>query len=231
MIPKSYGVNIRSTWNVCKTCRWLAPTLVVQLLSCGLFEPHGQQHVRLPCLSPSPRVYSNSYLLSQWCHPTISSSDAPFSFSSQFFPASRSFSMSWLFVPGGQRIGTSTSALVLWPLHWQIAVQYVQQGTGICVWHAGDLWTGHILRNMGQDPQMGFRESMNPRERSEKCVCVSHSVMSDSASLCGKCVCLHKCIFLFLGRILIVIRLKNLRTTNWVLPFILESRKHRVPGI
>ena len=31
--------------------------------------PHGLQHARLPCPSPIPRVYSNSYPLSWWCHP------------------------------------------------------------------------------------------------------------------------------------------------------------------
>ena len=74
--------------------------------------PHGLQHSRLPCPSLSPGVHSNSCPLSQWCHPTISSSVAPFSFS-QSFPASGSFPMSQLFTSGGQSIGASTSASVL----------------------------------------------------------------------------------------------------------------------
>ena len=41
--------------------------------------PHGLQHARPPCPSPTPRVYSNSCLLSLWCHPSISSSVVPFS--------------------------------------------------------------------------------------------------------------------------------------------------------
>ena len=41
--------------------------------------PHGLQHARLPCPSPIPRVYTNSCLLSCWCHPTITSSIVPFS--------------------------------------------------------------------------------------------------------------------------------------------------------
>ena len=40
-------------------------------------QPHGLQHIRLPCLSPTPGVYSNSCPLSWWCHPTISSSVIP----------------------------------------------------------------------------------------------------------------------------------------------------------
>ena len=49
--------------------------------------PHGLQNTRLPGPSPTPRVYSNSCPLSQWCHPTISSSVVPFSFLFQSFPA------------------------------------------------------------------------------------------------------------------------------------------------
>ena len=70
-------------------------------------QPHELQHTRLPCLLLSPRVCSNSCLLSQWCHPTTSSSVAPFSSCPQCFPASRSFLMSWLFASGGYSIGAS----------------------------------------------------------------------------------------------------------------------------
>ena len=55
--------------------------------------PHELQHTRPPCLSPTPGVYSNSCPLSQWCHPTISSSVVPFSSRLQSFPASGSFPM------------------------------------------------------------------------------------------------------------------------------------------
>ena len=74
--------------------------------------PHGWQHARLPCPSPSPRVCSNSCSLGQWCHPTISSSVVPLSSCLQSFPATGSFRMSWLFPSRGQSIGTSTSASV-----------------------------------------------------------------------------------------------------------------------
>ena len=62
---------------------------------------------------PSPRACSNSCPLSQWCHPTISSSVIPFSSCLQCFPASRSFLMSQVFASGGQSIGASVSASVL----------------------------------------------------------------------------------------------------------------------
>ena len=76
-------------------------------------QPHGLQHTRLPCPSPTPGAYSNSRPLSWWCHPTISSSVEPFSSCLQSFPASGSFQMSQFFTSGGQRIGVSASASVL----------------------------------------------------------------------------------------------------------------------
>ena len=48
-------------------------------------RPHGLQHPRLPCPSPTPGDCSNSCISSQWCHPTISSSVVPFSSYLQFF--------------------------------------------------------------------------------------------------------------------------------------------------
>ena len=65
------------------------------------------------CPSPTPRVYSNSCLLSRWCHPTISSSLVPFSSCLQSFPASGSFPMSQFFESGGKSTGVSASSSVL----------------------------------------------------------------------------------------------------------------------
>ena len=76
-------------------------------------QPHGLQHARPPCSSPTPGVYPNSCPLSQWCHPTILSSVVPFSFCLKSFPASGSFPMSQLFASGSQSIGVSASASVL----------------------------------------------------------------------------------------------------------------------
>jgi len=75
--------------------------------------PHGLQHTRLPCPSPSPGVCSNSCLSSRWCYPTISFSIVLFSSWLQSFPASGSFLMNRLFTSGSQSIGPSVSALVL----------------------------------------------------------------------------------------------------------------------
>ena len=75
-------------------------------------QTQGQQHIRLPCPSLSPRICSSSCPLSWWCHPTISSSVALLS-CPQSFSASGSFLMSQFFASGGQSIGASTSASVL----------------------------------------------------------------------------------------------------------------------
>jgi len=75
--------------------------------------PHGLQHARLPCPSPTPGVYPNSCPLSWWCHPTISSSVIPLSSCLQSFPASGSFPMRQLFTSGGHSIGVSALASVL----------------------------------------------------------------------------------------------------------------------
>ena len=71
------------------------------------FRPHGLQHTRPPCPSPTPRVYSNSCPLSRGCYPTISSSVVPFSSCLQSFPASES---------------TNESALrIRWPKYWSFS--------------------------------------------------------------------------------------------------------------
>ena len=106
----------------CHHCLLLCPlflscTAVSSLLSHSVVPnslwPHELQHTRLPCPSPSPRACSNSCPLSQWCHPTFSSSITCFSSYPQSFWTSGSFQMSWLFASGGQSIGASVSTSVL----------------------------------------------------------------------------------------------------------------------
>ena len=72
-------------------------------------RPHGLEHTRLPCPSPTPRACSKSHPLNWWYHPTISSSVILFSSYLQSFPASGSFPMSQFFTSGGQSIGFSFS--------------------------------------------------------------------------------------------------------------------------
>ena len=97
--------------------------------------PHGVQHARPPCPSPTPRVYPNSYPLSWWCHPTISSSVIPFSACPQSFPVSGSFPMSQFFASGGRSIRVSASTSVLpintqdWsPLGWTCWISLQSKG-------------------------------------------------------------------------------------------------------
>ena len=87
--------------------------------------PHGLQHARPPCPSPTPGACLHSCPSSWWCHPTISSSVVPFSSCLQSFPAPGSFPMHQFFASGGQSIGASASASVLpiniqdwFPLGW-----------------------------------------------------------------------------------------------------------------
>ena len=93
---------------------WISFMLLL-LFSCWVvsnsLQAHGLQHARPPCPSPTPRAYSNSCPLSQWCHPTILSSVVPFSSHLQSFPASGDFLVSQLFESGGQSIGASISCM------------------------------------------------------------------------------------------------------------------------
>ena len=81
-------------------------------------QPHEPQHARPPCSSQTPGVHPNPCPLSQWCHPSISSSVVPFSSCPQSLPASGSFPMSQLFAWGGQSIGVSALTTVL-PMNTQ----------------------------------------------------------------------------------------------------------------
>ena len=91
---------------------WLFLLLSHSVMSDPLW-PHGLQPSRLPYPSLSPWVNSNSYSLSHWCHPTISSSVIPFFSSLQSFPASGSFPMSHFFLSCDQNIGASAPAYIL----------------------------------------------------------------------------------------------------------------------
>ena len=97
--------------------------------------PHGLQHARPSCPTPTPRVYSNSSPLSGWCHPTISSSVVPFTSCLQSFPESGSFPMTQPFTSGGQSIGVPASASVLpmniqdwFPLGWSGCISLQSKG-------------------------------------------------------------------------------------------------------
>ena len=100
-----------------KPIKWSSVQFSRSVVSDSLW-PHGLQHTRPPCPSPTPGVYSNSCQLRWWCHPTITSSVVPFSSCLPSFPASGSFRMNQFFASGGQSIGASASASVL-PMNTQ----------------------------------------------------------------------------------------------------------------
>ena len=76
-------------------------------------RPHGLQHTRPPCPSPTPRVYSNSWPSSQWCHPTTSSSVVPFSSHLQSFPAS--------IFPSIRVFSNEPVLRIRWPRYWSFS--------------------------------------------------------------------------------------------------------------
>ena len=91
--------------------------VIFSQFSCSVMSdslrPHGLQHARLPCPSPTLGACLDSYPSSQWCHPTISSSVVLLSSCLQSFSTSGSFLMSQFFASGGQSIGASASASIL----------------------------------------------------------------------------------------------------------------------
>ena len=111
-----YWYMLQPGWILKCFAKWKKPgnlLLFSRSVASDSLRPHGLQYARLPCPPLSPGVYSNSCPLSQWCHPTISSSVIPLSSYLPSFPASGSFLMSPLFTLGGQSIGISASASVL----------------------------------------------------------------------------------------------------------------------
>ena len=135
------------TWLILDSHTWDSlPLLLMGLrissvqFSCSVMSnsswPHGMQHARPPCPSPTPGVYSNSCPLSQWCPPTVSSSVIPFSSRPQYLPASGSFPMIPLFAWSGQSSGALASASVL-PMNIQDCHRLID-----CIW--GGLFWGSL---------------------------------------------------------------------------------------
>ena len=128
--------------------------LIWSVMSYSLW-PHGLQHGRPPCPSPSPRVCSNSCPLSQWWHSTISFSIIPLSSCFQSFLTSGSFPTSWLFASGNFHVqcwaNCCADCLQIFNLlsspYWTVSVipfpgqgevaevrQCVASDTDLCMW-------------------------------------------------------------------------------------------------
>ena len=106
-------LKLPNLWNAAKQCL-LSCCSVTKL--CPTLQPHGLQHARPPCPSPTPRVYSNSCLLSWWCHPSNHLIlCCPYLLPPSNFPSIRVFSneSSQFFTSGNQSIGISASVWVL----------------------------------------------------------------------------------------------------------------------
>ena len=144
-------------------------------------QPHGLQHTRPPCPSPTPGAYSNSCPWSQWCYPPISSSVVPFSSCLQSFPASGSFAMSQFFASGCQSIGVSASAsspsnayseLIFFRMDWfdLLAVQGTLES--LLQYHSSKalilrcsaffmFQLSHLYRTTGKNIALSNRENIN----------------------------------------------------------------------
>ena len=117
------------------TCICIISVQFIHSVWSDSLQPHGLQHTRLPCPSPTPGVYENSCPLSWWCHSTISSSVVSFSYYLQSFATSVSFQMSQFFPSGSQSIGVSASASVRpgnikdwFPLGWTVWISLLSKG-------------------------------------------------------------------------------------------------------
>ena len=102
------SIKAKNNWNL-----YLVSQFSHSVMS-NTLQPYEPQHARPPCPSSTPRVHPNSYPLSPWCHPSISSSIVPFSCCPQSFPASWSFPMSCLSTSGGQSIPNNGVQLTPW---------------------------------------------------------------------------------------------------------------------
>ena len=99
-------------------------------------RPHGLQHTRPPCPSPTPGVCPHSRPLSGWCHPTISSSVViPSSSCLQSFPSSGSFPMSRL--------------LIMWPKYWSFSISPSNEYSGLTSFRM-DCWIYMLSKGLSR---------------------------------------------------------------------------------
>ena len=139
---------------------WVSVQFNFSVVSNSLW-PHGLQHTRLHCPSPTLGAYSNPSPLSWWCHPTISSSAIPFSSCLQSFPASGSFQMSHFFKSCGQSIGVSASASAL-PINIQ---DWLPLGlTGLISLESKGLW--RVFSNLTVQKHQFFGAQLSSQSNS-----------------------------------------------------------------
>ena len=144
-------------------------------------RPHGPQNARPPCPSPTPGACSNSRPLSQWCHPTISSSVGPFSSRLQSFPASGCFPMSQLFTSGGQSVGISASASAL-PVNQESFSLFSSQGDNLTLPTCVNKRCTHSFQRLAIPREM-FRKTEDPLTLFPPCLSLSLLSFDFSSSL------------------------------------------------
>ena len=107
-VKKAIYEASRAAWSSEERKREILKAFGISFQFCSLTQlcltqrPHELQHTRLPCTLPTPGASSISCPLSQWCHPTVSSSVIPFSSCLQSFLASGAFPVSQFFASGGE---------------------------------------------------------------------------------------------------------------------------------
>ena len=130
-IKKNEIMSLAATWMDLEIIILSSVQFSCSVVSDSLW-PHGLQHSRPPCPLPTPRVYSNSCPLSQWCHPTISSSVVPLLLPLSIFPSIRVFS--------------NESVLhISWPKYWSFSfsISPSNEYSGLMDWFPLG-WTGWI---------------------------------------------------------------------------------------
>ena len=137
----------------------------VAQLCLTVWDPPRLQHARLPCPSLFPGVCSNSCSLSQWCHPTTSSSVVPFTLSQH----QGLFQMNWLFASRGQSIGASASASVLptniqdwFPLGWTGLIYLQPKGRSSLLQHHNSMFPCKITGLVAEEGEW-LQRRQNPR--------------------------------------------------------------------
>ena len=169
----------------------------------NFLQPHVLQQTRPSCPSPTCRVYPNSYPLSQWCHPTISSSVVSFSSHLQSFPASGSFPVNQFFASGGQSIGVSASASVLlmniqnwFPLGWTGWISFQSK------------WLSRVFSNTTVQKHQSFGTQLSLWSNSHIHTWLGKTIALTRWTLVGKLMALS---FNMLSRLVIAFLPKNKR--------------------
>ena len=153
--------------------------LKVLQFSCSVISdslrPHGLQHTRSPCPSPTPGVYSNPCPWSQWCHPTISSSVVPFSSCPQIFPSIGVFSNESILCIG-------------WPKYWCFSISPSNEYSGLISFRMDWL---HLLAVQGT--LKSLLQHHSSKESILQCLAFFIVQLSHPYTTTGKTIALIKC--------------------------------------